>query len=876
MKFRIENKFLYLLEYSSEEWSWLDGILTWSDEYDKTATEKLLFTDSNGRYYTFWGIYNLIIKYISCPFPLELEGDNTIVIDRNIKVDKDILPGLSLMDFQLAAVLKSLVLKKGISSIPTGGGKTEIILAVLRYLLDNGLINHAVVVVPSVGLAEQFFERAILRGFNTNEICAMHSSSKYNGAPIIVGVVNSINIAMDKDGSIGKLIRETDCLIYDECFHPNTNILLPDNTYTTISEIYRNDYIKEIISYNSNLKVLEKKKILRKIKKEYNNRLSRITYRRSDGTVGHIKATPNHKFFTKNKGYVELSNLSTGDILINMEQEYKSLIKICPTCSLDMSNLKGNEIGGHVVMCSGKGKHVVPTSGSNYWMNDPKYKESKEKMYKNRSKNKEYCNKISIRMIKDNPVYKDGVLKKISESLSKNLEFKERLKHHWISLPRSKRGNGKMTSCERIINEFNLPLKFNGSVKGAVKYKFNTGEYKIPDFLTDQPNKVIEVSNTSYWYTKEYTENCVKKYKEIGIDCLYFEDTEIYNNPGLCKERIETFIKNHDVEVIGISHNYRTTVEYVYDLEVEENHNYFADGILVSNCHHGKAASYVRISLDTNPKYLLYYSGSPFSQKNILETAGDVLLFGIAGSVIYTISQKYVRELGLIAEPLIYFKPIPGRMSKFPGRYNDIYENNLVKNKSRNQIIVTFTSKFVNLGFKTLILVQRLEHAKALMLMLKNHKVICVFGGQKGLQIDEYGMIEEFKVDYNIFRNNFENGAYDIVLGSQVIDEGFDIPSIGAVVLGGGGKSRIKLLQRVGRGLRRKKFGKNQVYIVDFQDKTHMYLHAQYRKRKALMEEIEATIIEDEFTFFNMAIQHSKELKELNDERIRSIEMSKV
>ena len=69
--------------------------------------------------------------------------------------------------------------------------------------------------------------------------------------------------------------------------------------------------------------------------------------------------------------------------------------------------------------------------------------------------------------------------------------------------------------------------------------------------------------------------------------------------------------------------------------------------------------------------------------------------------------------------------------------------------------------------------------------------------------------------------------------------------------MAGGGKSRIKNLQRIGRGLRRKE-GLNEVYIIDFDDKTHVYLASQSKKRKILyQEDIEATIIEDEDEFLN-------------------------
>lgn len=493
MKFRIEEKLLYVTEYTQEEISWLDNKLTWEDEDGKK--EKLLYKTESGVPYSFWGLYYLIKDYLNCPYLLELENPINEVY-APINISNNILENITLMDFQIAAVKKSITLKKGILSITTGGGKTEIILAVIKYLLDNKLIKSCVIVVPSVGLADQLLERAFRRGFNQNEISSLHSNSKHNGSAVLVGVVNSLNNSLNGPKSDLKSFIETaDCLIYDEC-------------------------------------------------------------------------------------------------------------------------------------------------------------------------------------------------------------------------------------------------------------------------------------------------------------------------------------------------------------------------------HHFKASTFARIALDTNPKYCLMYSGSPFSSKVITESPGDTLLFCLAGRVIFTIGQKYLVELGLIAEPIVHYKEIPGKNSRF-GRYDTIYKNYIINNGLRNSIIASYTNKFVNLGFSTLILVQRLDHAKILMEMLRHLKIICVFGGSTGLQINEFGQVEDCPIEYNMFRSNFEAGVWDVVIGSQVIDEGFDIPSIGAVILAGAGKSRVKLLQRIGRGLRRKKIGRNAVYILDFLDKTHIFLQSQYKKRRLLVEEIEATIVDNEQQFLIKMIEHSKELKEL-------------
>jgi len=73
--------------------------------------------------------------------------------------------------------------------------------------------------------------------------------------------------------------------------------------------------------------------------------------------------------------------------------------------------------------------------------------------------------------------------------------------------------------------------------------------------------------------------------------------------------------------------------------------------------------------------------------------------------------------------------------------------------------------------------------------------------------------------------------------------------------------SRIKVMQRLGRGVRKKLKGPNRVYILDFWDNSHVYLRAHSRKRKLVYEQDhEATFIDNPHLWYGLAVQHSKEI----------------
>ena len=285
-----------------------------------------------------------------------------------------------------------------------------------------------------------------------------------------------------------------------------------------------------------------------------------------------------------------------------------------------------------------------------------------------------------------------------------------------------------------------------------------------------------------------------------------------------------------------------------------------ADFLALDEGHHSSAESWKSLVLEAKrAKYVLAFSGSPFSEDDILESYEDSLFFGLFNGVIVKIPTEIPMKLGLIATPVLHFHTIRAKkLHRYRGMWHHVYKTFIVKNSQRNNIIKEYARKFTLLGFQTLILVTQLEHAKILMQLLKNFSPVGIFGGSLGLSIDsESGLIEEYSLDYNIFRENLIKGHYKIVIGSPCLDEGFDMPSVGLVVMAGAQKSKKKVIQRLGRGLRRKSEGPNQVYVLDFNDLTHVYLSSQSKKRNKIYTEL-GVIKESYEDFIKQAINHNK------------------
>ena len=242
------------------------------------------------------------------------------------------------------------------------------------------------------------------------------------------------------------------------------------------------------------------------------------------------------------------------------------------------------------------------------------------------------------------------------------------------------------------------------------------------------------------------------------------------------------------------------------------------------------------------------------------------MIYGLFNGVIVKIPSEIPMKLGLIATPLLHFHTIRAKkLHKYRGMWHHVYKTFVVKNFQRNNIIKEYTRKFTYLGFQSLILVTQLEHAKILMQLLKNFSPIGVFGGSLGLFIDpKSGLIENYSLDYNVFRENLSKGYHKIVIGSPCLDEGFDMPSVGLVIMAGAQKSKKKIIQRLGRGLRRKSEGSNQVYVLDFNDLTHVYLSSQSKKRNKIYTEL-GVIKKSHEEFIREAIAHNKFKEEKSD-----------
>jgi superfamily II DNA or RNA helicase len=223
--------------------------------------------------------------------------------------------------------------------------------------------------------------------------------------------------------------------------------------------------------------------------------------------------------------------------------------------------------------------------------------------------------------------------------------------------------------------------------------------------------------------------------------------------------------------------------------------------IMVDECHHMGASTWYDIALRCPAVYRFGFSGTPIRTDN-----RDLMLEAATGPVLWTTTNKDLIDSGVSAAPTVKFIPISQPVLEKDLEWPDAYHNGIVVNTFRNAKAIDIAIGHYKEGRKVLLLVTEIDHGERLQAMLERRGILVAFvhGGCES----EYRKksLEEFK----------SKDGMNLLISSTILDEGVDIPSIDTLIMLGGGKSPIKLLQRIGRGLRAKEG--MRLFVYDFLD----------------------------------------------------------
>lgn len=242
---------------------------------------------------------------------------------------------------------------------------------------------------------------------------------------------------------------------------------------------------------------------------------------------------------------------------------------------------------------------------------------------------------------------------------------------------------------------------------------------------------------------------------------------------------------------------------------------------LIDECHVCTCNTLQQIYKFIDPERIYGLSGTPFR-----DDGSDMLTEAMLGQIIVDISASELIEKKVLAQPIIKFVNVPGRTCTLK-TYKEIYKDYIVDNEVRNNIITKQTKNLIEKKYVPLVLFKTINHGKILHDLFLNNGINCgfLYGN------DSLDKRTEIKDKLN-------NGEIDCILASTIFDIGLDLPKLSALVLAGSGKSRVRVLQRIGRVIRKNNaYPKDKAAIVDFMDNVRMLdKHSKMRYDTYLQE----------------------------------------
>jgi superfamily II DNA or RNA helicase len=325
---------------------------------------------------------------------------------------------------------------------------------------------------------------------------------------------------------------------------------------------------------------------------------------------------------------------------------------------------------------------------------------------------------------------------------------------------------------------------------------------KIGDGKWDEQQVTIVMIPTIQKYMKEPKElPKVKKLKDLDESLSLLLTAKRANPDEDYTEQIEKARKELDAykkeQWDKIKANVKKTQKFLKSIVA----------FLGDEVHHASSDTWYKVFMGLDKAYYRFGLTGTVDESDPI---GLKRLLGCTGKIITKVSNDFLIEQGHSAKPTIYMLPIPTKILNY--NYADARLDGIIENYDRNLVFVEKIAERVNSGKQCLIIVNETRHGDIVSEML-----------------GDYGFNFEF-IHGNCttkFRDSalemFKAGDLRALIATTILDEGVDVPNINCLFLMAGGKSMKKVLQRIGRGLRKKEDGSG-LEVYDALDYHNEYL----------------------------------------------------
>lgn len=231
------------------------------------------------------------------------------------------------------------------------------------------------------------------------------------------------------------------------------------------------------------------------------------------------------------------------------------------------------------------------------------------------------------------------------------------------------------------------------------------------------------------------------------------------------------------------------------------------DVLFLDECHKVGSDTYYTVSTLCPAYYRFGLSATPLDRTD----GANIMLIAATGEMITDIPLKYLVDLGVCAKADIIFDKITEPVLKKNVRYNTAYKNGVSENPQLLGKVIEWTEVLVDSGLSVLILCEEIQHGKLIddALWTEASKMIPhqFIHGTEDMDVRKAAI------------ESFDKRNLPVLIASSILDEGVDVQTIDALILAGSRKSKIKTLQRLGRGLRGER-----LLVIEFANFCHKYL----------------------------------------------------
>lgn len=250
------------------------------------------------------------------------------------------------------------------------------------------------------------------------------------------------------------------------------------------------------------------------------------------------------------------------------------------------------------------------------------------------------------------------------------------------------------------------------------------------------------------------------------------------------------------------------TVESRFETQACQDLLKNCDVLFVDECHHAGSETWYDVCTSCPANYRYGLSGTPMDRTD----GANLRLLAAIGPIIVDIGNKFLVERGISAKTDIIFSRVTAPVLPKRLAYPSAYKQGVVENPHHLALVVDWVKVFMEAGLSTLVLCEEIAHGKSI------DKALWTDTG--GVFIPHLFIYGDEKTDVRASAlKDFADRKLPVLIASTILDEGVDVPAIDALIVAGSRKSRIKTMQRLGRGLRGSK-----LLCVEFANFTNDHL----------------------------------------------------